>query len=140
MIASITYFPHAGSPEYNHHINQSAPTSDTPVLYYENLSTEGKRAFQLALLNETGHAAIREGENKPAEFLYSDYARPGDGMYVIRYDGTDYHLTAMRGSTYAGWVPKSFGTVGGGLLVLSGSLFHRGMTGSNRTMGIRPRG
>lgn len=101
LVATPLYlFPHAGQDEYDHsveRIDRSEVPPEVEVRHYENLSADGKRAFDAALAAPDGRATVYGDANRPPEFFYSDNADYGRGIYVVEKGGAYYRL-----ETYAG--------------------------------------
>jgi len=82
---------------YEFHVDQEGGNVSATYAY-ENLSAEGKQAFDRARKADDGTAIVHGEENVPERFYYIGDHQPDDrGEYRIIYEGEAYHLT-----TYAG--------------------------------------
>lgn len=127
LLASPLYvLPHAGQPTYSHSIDRidaSEIPGDADVQEYSTLSPEAQRAIDEALASDDGHALISGENNRPPEFVYSDYTNVGHGIYFISDDGAHYRL-----STFAAgglfpidlWLQWGLLTFGAGLAIVAG--------------------
>ncbi len=78
-------------------ISESNIHQDTPVFEYTNLPADAQSAVRQAINDPEGHHTVYGQDKWPDEFFYSDYSAPGQGLYVIAYQGQFYRL-----HTYAG--------------------------------------
>lgn len=82
-------------------IDKSQIRDDVPVIRYESLDRPAQEAVRSAI-ESPDHATVVYGtEDWPDRFFYSDHVSPGNGMYVIVYDGQHYRLTTYAGGGFA---------------------------------------
>ncbi|MFC6827115.1 hypothetical protein [Halopelagius fulvigenes] len=78
-------------------VQRSERDDEVPVLRYEELPFDARDAVRRAVESPDGHHVVYGWEDAPDRFFYSDYAAPGNGRYVVVYEGRYYRL-----ETYAG--------------------------------------
>jgi len=72
----------------------------TPTLYYERLSEPARDAVRAAIESPDGDHTVYGTEDWPGRFTFSDSIGPGDGLYVIVYEGQRYSLTTYSTGTF----------------------------------------
>jgi hypothetical protein len=81
-------------------VPQSSIEEETPVLAYTNLSVDAQTAVRRAIKSPEGHYTIYGHDDWPAQFFYSDYSAPGQGLYAIIYEGQYYRLYTYAGGGF----------------------------------------
>lgn len=101
---------------------------EVPVLQYESLSPAAQNAVLSAIQSPDNQHTVYGREDFPEEFFYSDYAAPGQGVYVIEYEGQQYRLQtfATGGFPFVYWVMELPFVVYGLLLGLASVRLERG--------------
>lgn len=90
-------------------VNPTDPSSvreDVPVLQFDELPADAQRAVQAAIESPDGRTTVYGAEDAPDRFFYSDYSAPGQGLYVVVYEGQYYRLTtyAAGGFPFVYWL------------------------------------
>lgn len=87
-------------------VDRSEISESMPIILYTNLPPDAQDAVRAAIESPDGYHVVYGVDDWPDRFFYSDYARPGRGQYVVRYDGDYYRLTtfASRGFPIGFWV------------------------------------
>jgi hypothetical protein len=75
--------------------NESDIEAGTPILQYESLPPDARRAVREAI--EHGDTTVYGAEDWPDRFTYSDFFAPGSGLYVVVYEGQKYKLLTSTG-------------------------------------------
>jgi len=101
---------------------------EVPVLQYESLSPGAQDAVRSAVESPDGQHTVYGREDFPEEFFYSDYAAPGQGIYVIEYEGQQYRLRTFAGGRlpFVYWLFELPSVSFGALLGLAGVRLRRG--------------
>lgn len=113
----------------SHYVEQAEDLdNETPVYQYESLSPAAQAAFQSAIESADGFHTVYGYDDLPEEFFYSDYARPGKGVYGIEYGGDLYRLETYAGGgfPFVYWAMELPFVVFGALLGLASVRLERG--------------
>lgn len=81
-------------------IDESQVDEEAPILRFERLSTNAQDAVRRAIESADGHHTVYGYEDWPDRFFYSDYIAPGQGLYVVVYEGQHYRLTTYAGGGF----------------------------------------
>lgn len=81
-------------------IDESQIRDRTPVIRYENLSTSAQNAVRHTIESPDHDHVVYGQEDWPDRFFYSDNVDPGQGMYVIVYEGQYYRITTYAGGGF----------------------------------------
>jgi hypothetical protein len=73
-------------------IEESDINTNSPVLQYENLPNSAQDPVRRAIESPDGYHTIYGQEDFPEPFNYGDNINPGQGQYVIVYEGQYYRL------------------------------------------------
>lgn len=82
------------------HIAKSEVGEETSLLYYEDLPKPAQNAVRRAVESSDGSYTVYGREDWPNRFFYSDYSKPGQGMYAIVYEGQYYRLYTYAGGGF----------------------------------------
>jgi hypothetical protein len=87
-------------------VEPSRVDGEIPVLRYENLPADARDAVRRAIESPDGRHVVYGWEDAPDRFFYSDYTAPGNGLYVVVYEGRYYELTtyAAGGFLFVYWL------------------------------------
>lgn len=119
-------------------ISSSQVDAETPVLRFEDLSPQTQRVVRRAIESPDGSHVVYGWEDAPDRFVYSDYAEPGYGMYVVVYEGQYYRLTtyAAGGFPFVHWLMEIPFVVYGTLLGWVGSRTYLGTRSPRTAVGL----
>lgn len=78
-------------------IDPSEAREGTPVLQFEDLSSDAQDAVREAFGSSNGMHRVYGVEDWPSRFAYSDTISPGSGLYVVVYEGEYYRLHSSGG-------------------------------------------
>lgn len=81
-------------------VEQSQIDEGVPVLQYENVPPDAQNAVRKAIESPDGHHTVYGREDWPDAFFYSDYISPGQGWYVVVYQGQSYELMTFGGGGF----------------------------------------
>lgn len=82
-------------------IDQSQVRDDVPVIQYESLDRPAQEAVKSAIKSPNRISVVYGTEDWPDRFFYSDHVSPGNGMYVVVYEGQHYRLMTSAGGGFA---------------------------------------
>jgi len=118
-------------------IDESEAGEEPPLLRHENLSTPARTAVQRAIESPDGNHVVYGREDWPDRFFYSDYSRPGKGVYDVAYEGEYYRLRTYAGGgfPFVYWVFELPFIIYGGVLALVAHRSSQGRT-STRTVAV----
>lgn len=87
-------------------IEKSQVDGEIPILQYESLPSDAQTAVRRVIESPDGSYTVYGSAEIPERFFYSDFAAPGQGLYVIHYQGQYYELHTFAGgsSTFVYWL------------------------------------